>query len=90
MDVESLNYFKYPDHKPPVIGLYVCKVACESPRYHQCGSVYMWGEWTGEGFDFGDRWDLRPDEQVMVTAWAYHAEHSRIQDRRFVRTDWRG
>lgn len=90
MNVALMNYLDYPESKPPVLGLYVCKVGAESSIDFRTGFIYVWGEWTGEGFDFGKRRHLKPDEEVSVLGWAYSPEHSRIQDGYLVREDWRG
>lgn len=90
MNVMSLEYLEYPASRPPVMGLYVCKVACEATVDFRFREIYMWGEWTGEDFDFGDRWDLRLDERAKVLAFAYHPEHSRIHRGVLTQTDWKG
>lgn len=87
MKVAELDYFDCAANKPPLIGLYVCKVASESSIDLRAGFVYVWGEWTGERFDFGKRWHLKSDDEIAVLGWAFHPEHSRMQDAPLVRTD---
>jgi hypothetical protein len=90
MNVTLLEYLDYPENRPPLIGLYVCKVACEASIDFRSDHIYMWAEWTGEGFDFGDRWHLKPGEEAAVLGWAYSPEHSRMQDAPLVRADLEG
>lgn len=87
MNVALMEYFDYPGNKPPIVGLYVCKVAREATIDFRASFVYMWGEWRGESFDFGERWHLKPSEEAEVLGWAYSPEHSRMQDAPLVRAD---